>query len=423
MDKEAFVLKEGGHRLSGQWSSYLRHLPHGTFVLLIVYFVLMLEKYPQWRDLWPSLAGAAALFSIVSIVHRPPSEKPVWPYWVFIGAVVGYFVLNLLALCLAPEIPDMGNTNMKILYLPGILIALATGLGLRGARLPGRFLTAILIVSGLWYVKEAVSLVWTSPYLDNKLVLSRPYHTVLAMELVLVLSLFIGYAALSRTRRHCLLSLAGAVLVAGLLLMTQTRSALLVAAFVTLPCVALVQNRWGSFRKRMTLFLILFCLVAPLGSMLWFSLASPERRSLTNAFGRFQAYMISVQISMERSCTENLFGNGRYTETFPAVARHYGIDPRVPEGPALLHAHNVLLQTLVETGLLGTMALLLAWVAAAHRALSAWVCQEKTVAGVMVIALLTMAAMGQFDHCLNDLWGVHGQLCWFLVGLAFASGS
>jgi hypothetical protein len=383
----------------------------------------MLEKYPHWRDLWPSLAGGAALLSIVSLFQRPPSEKPVWPYWVFICAAVCYFVLNLLALCLAPEIPDIGKTNVRILYLPGILIALATGLGLRGPRLPSLFLTTILIVSGLWYVKETVSLVWTSPYLDNKLILSRPYHTVLAMELVLVFSLFIGYAALSRSRWHCLFSLVGAVLVAALLLMTKTRSSLLVMAFVTLPCIAVVQNRWGSFRKRMTLFLILFFLVAPLGSMLWYSLASPERRSLTNVFGRFQAYMISVQISMERSCTENLFGNGRYTNTFPAAARHYGIDPRDPGGHALLHAHNVLLQALIETGLLGTMALSMMWVAAAYRSLSAWVYQQKTVAGVMVIALLTMAAMGQLDHCLNNLWGVHGQLCWFIVGLAFASGS
>ena len=40
--------------------------------------------------------------------------------------------------------------------------------------------------------------------------------------------------------------------------------------------------------------------------------------------------------------------------------------------------------------------------------------------GVMVIALVTMGALGQIDYCLDR---VEGQLCWFIIGLAFASGS
>ena len=419
---------EKGHSQIGRffeekWPTWVPYLPAVSFLLLGAYFVLMLPYYPQNRDLWPSLAGTAAACGLLFFFsQRPSREEPLWPYGFFLVGTIGFILTNVLAMLLAGNVQGLGVTDVLMLHIPGVLVAIAAGLGLRDSRYLSGFLAVVLVVSGIWYVYEALSLTWTAPYREHKLVLTRGYHTVLAMELALVFSLFAAYAALAKTRRYAVCALLVALVVGYLLLLTKTRTALAVTAFITLPTVALVQNRWGTFRQRLLAFLLLLLVLAPVGCMVWYSQAGTERRSMSNVLGRIQAWAVCLQIALERPPAETLIGNGRFERTFATTAERYDIDPHSFSGEELQHSHNVPLQTFLETGVLGTAALFMIWMAAAYRALLAWTSRGETVAGVMVVALLTLAVMGQIDYSLNGAWGLEGQLSWYIVGLAFASG-
>jgi len=142
---------------------------------------------------------------------------------------------------------------------------------------------------------------------------------------------------------------------------------------------------------------------------------------------RIAAWKIALQITEKSPWYRPIIGYGRFTQTFDGLAEYYDTDYNKIDKSLLIrgrfhHCHNVLLQTFIETGVLGLTALIFIWVMAFYRALSAWLRQiEPTmISGVMAIALITMAFMGQVDYC---FYAVPGFLCWFLLGLSFASGS
>ena len=83
------------------------------------------------------------------------------------------------------------------------------------------------------------------------------------------------------------------------------------------------------------------------------------------------------------------------------------------------HAHNVPLQALLDSGVLGLGALLCVWLVSFLAALKEWLGGAPDVAplaAVFVAAMLTVAVMSQMDYSLDY---VGGRMAWLVTGLAF----
>lgn len=396
-----------------------------TVVVLGAYFLLLILFFPETRHDQDNLATLALFLGILSVILSPPAERPAWPYWVFGGGLVCFYLLNVLSAELAPVLPGIGHTSSKWLHLPQLLLALAVGIGIRHQRHAFFLLICVLIISGLWYAGQAVSIPWREGiYMDERLMLDRGFHTKLAMELLMLFSLFLAYALLKKFGYSSLIYLAGALLFGALLFMTKTRFALLTMFFVTIPCAVLVQRKFGTMKQKIIVAGLIFFLVAPGIGGIWYLTASKARKSPRNAVIRFK-YWESVAIIAKRSPLPRvILGHGRFSHTFKAVAEKYGITLDEEYNTPLPHAHNIFIQTFLETGVAGTLVLIIIYGVAFYRAVTGWIRgspEAGMVAGVMIVAIITLTVMGQMDYCLHP--SITGRLCWFMMGLAFASGA
>jgi O-antigen ligase len=406
---------------------FQKGFPAAAQVFLSLYLVLIISLYPESINYCNNLSLFAFVCGVGLFILFPLREKPVWPYWVFISTIMGFYLLNVLSVHWSDNIPGIGHSTSSWKHLPGLLLALSTGISLRNRKSASRLLAVLLVVSGLWYLGEMVSMPWRSVWQGNRYVGSREFHTILAMELLPLFSLYLSSALLVKNRRTALLALSGAVLIGVVILLNKTRFVLLTMGFVTIPSAIVLQNRFGNLRNRLAAACLWVIVIAPAIGLIWYLNASPERRSFNNASLRVAAWKISMQITEQSPGYRILIGHGRFPHTFDALASYYRTDYDKINKIALVrgqyhHAHNVLLQTFLETGILGVIALVCIWLAAFYRALSAWVKQKEpqAISGVMVVTMITIAVMAQMDYC---FYGVAGFLCWFLIGLAFASSA
>jgi len=409
--------------LSSVRSFFLQGFVAAAQVFLAVYVALLIGFYPKSFILSNNVASLAAVCGFGLFLLSPPKEKPQWPYWVFLLSTFAFYGLNVLAVRLAMDVPDMGFTSSSWKYLPELQITLATGLSLRSRKAATRVLAVLLIFSGLWYLGELASIPWRQVWMDNRYIASRDFHTKLAMELLLLFSLFLGCAALLKNRRWALASLIGAVLMAGLMLLTKTRFTLLTMAFITIPSAILIQRNYGSLKQRIVALLIWTFIVVPAGGYIWYQLINPERKTKTTAEFRITAWKISLEIAKKEPWSRRLIGYGRSSRTFDAVANYYQTNKDALLGKEFHHCHNALLQTFLETGILGVAALFAIWFSAFYRVFSAWMKKKgpnPEICGVLLMAMITMAVMNQMDFCIQ---GVTGYLSFFITGLAFAAGT
>jgi O-antigen ligase len=261
--------------------------------------------------------------------------------------------------------------------------------------------------------------------MDGRLRGFRSAHTVLAMELLMLLALYAGCALAVKARWKTLAALAGAALTATLLFLTQTRSALLTLFYVTVPVMLILLGRFGPARRRVLAACLWLALAAPAATATWWYTASGERRDLTNASSRLQAWSVALKIAARVPWHRQLIGSGPCPGVFPRTAREQGLNVRTKEdggGEVLTHAHNVFLQTLVASGIIGTVALVTMWAAGLRLALGAWRAGGAVsgpLAGVAALALLTWAALSQMDY---GLYPLAGPLGWLSMGLGVACG-
>jgi len=405
----------------------LQGLPVAAEVFLSVYLVLIISLFPDSTNYCNNLATLAAACGFGLLLLRPPKPKPDWPFWMFVLAIFGFYLLNDLAVHLAENIPDLGVSMSKWKHLPGLLLAFATGISLRTRNSAGRVLAVLLAAAGLWYLGELAGISWRPEvWQGNRYAASREYHTILAMELLPLFSVYFSYALILKSRRLALAALSGAVVIGTAIFLNKSRFVLLTMGFVTIPAAFVIQNRFGTFRQRLAEACLWIFVIAPAIGAFWYYNASPERRSSYNASLRISAWKISAQITENSTWQKIVLGHGRFPRTFDALAAHYPTDYDKIDKNALVrgqyhHAHNVLVQTFLETGILGVLALMGIWLSAFYRALSAWLKAKEPmpVSGAMAVAMLTIAVMAQMDYC---FYGVAGFICWFLIGLAFASG-
>ena len=414
-------------------------------VLLAACLVLRLV-YPKAHDVANSLAALATLAAL-ALERLAPSRGGARKARLVLGAAAGTLLLvNLVSFLVALETgPAPPEFEYQRLQIDGVMILLAAGFGLRDARAAWRLVAVLLVAAGAWYVLEAAT-VWPrerglflgrdallarrlgvsggSPFLDGRLAGLRGFHTVLAMELLVLFALFLGAAPALRDRRRALAALAGAALVGGLLLMTETRLALVAGALVTVPAAIVAQRRYFSPRGRTVAAAVWLGVAVPALAAAWWWTASPERRDPAAAGYRLGAWRSALEIEARSPWYLVAVGHGPYQYVFPAAARRVGATVALEAGGRRMpHAHSVPLQTLVETGAVGLVSLAAVWAAGFLCAWGAWRRgggEAAALAGVVWPALLTWAALGTMDNSLN---GVCGVLGWLLAGLGTAGPS
>jgi len=198
--------------------------------------------------------------------------------------------------------------------------------------------------------------------------------------------------------------------------LTQSRSSLLTAAFVTVPVALITQKRLLSFRKRFVAASLVFFLFAPILAFGWFSIADTGRKSPKTAYIRFQTWQTSLDIATREPWYRFYIGYGSIKDVNETLTEHFGLDSH------LGHSHNVFLQTLLEMGILGLINLVIIFGIAFHGVYREWRIDKQAggdLSPVFITAIATMLAVGQMEAL---LWGVQGKMVWIIVGLALAYG-
>jgi O-antigen ligase len=373
------------------------------------------------------LADSLALLALVVAVVRAflPGARRSLPrttkLLVLLFAV--FAITNLVSWRLAPEMQGRGGFHYAKFHVTGAALVLAAALGLRRTESIKRVLVVLLLAAGCWYLGEAVSIPWRQPFLNGRLAGARGYHTLLASELVILVALFLGWSLAGASKPWRFAAFGGALLLSVLLVMTNTRGAMLALVLVAIPATAVLQRRLGGLRRRLMLVGLWLLVLVPAAGFTWYRLADPGRRSPETVSARWTAYRISWQIFSRAPLAQKVFGHGPTNRVFSEAALHYGTDSPVQVGQTLKHAHNNVLQTLVETGLLGVASLAAVWGLAAAAAWRVWRRQDlqaAPLAGVLLGASLVVAAAGMYNF---TLWQVPGGLSWLVVGLSAALAS
>jgi O-antigen ligase len=385
---------------------------------LFCIFLIVNEK----RDVRNVLAALAAITAVALVVREVGLRGITRAEWCFAGLLLTFLAANVLAMVLAPEIPGRGNFSYRNLHVTGVAVALAAGLGLRGGRAVWLLLLLLLSLAGLWYVAELASLPWRDAWMEGRLAGFRGHHGQLGFELAIAFCLYLGVLTAARRRRETVAATCGAVLVGVLLVLNNTRAALLTAGCVSVPLLILLQRRWGSWRVRVITACVWVFLCLPAAGRVWGRWTDPRRKTDVSMTGRMSAYRTVLKMSTREPLGRVLIGNGRSSRVFEAAVAHYGL-PRDPEERQhLLHAHNVLLQTFVETGLVGVAILAGIWIVALRSAIAGRRAPPGELpdpSTVAIAVLVSAAAIGIVDYV---LWKVPGNLIWLLTGMAFACG-
>lgn len=410
---------------------YLKWLSIVIELSLSLCLALIVSLYSQAWNYCDNLTTIALVCAVASNLIVLPKAKPRWPYLMFVLGIFGFYGFNLLSVKLADPALNLGVYQSKWMHLSGLMLALAAGLGLRTRGSRARLLAVLLAATGLWYLGELATIPWRPEvWLDNRFVGSREIHTILGMELLPLFALFFACAVFLKNRKLSFASLLGAVLFGILLFLNKSRFALLTMVYVTIPTTVSLQNRFGNFRQRLAAALVWFLLIGPAVSMVWYHYAGPGRRQTTSIEYRVIAWNYVLRITEQSPWYRIIIGHGRFPRTFDTLAEYYDTGfSKLDKAPLYRgrfgHCHNVLLQTFLETGILGVAGLACIYISAFYRAAAAWSRQKRPeiVSGVTVVALVTIAVMTQMDYNLGGFYRVGGLFCWFITGLAFASGA
>ncbi len=411
----SFFTRERRARYEWRWAAIaLTLLSVHAFFMAFLPDMFYARQYLSWGII------IAAFWRVVMV---RPDDREQWPYYVFFFGLLAFYLINVIAAEVGTKPPGMGETDTRFIHLPGLTMAAAIGYGVRGKKWAQRYLTVLTSVFLCYYLTQAATLTWDSAFLDGRLILSRVYHTKLAKELLIIFSLLLAVAAAADKPGVRVYNLLGAAMLVFFIFLTKTRSVLLVMFFVTAPAVCLTQPRFGAWKQKVVAGALIFFIAAPALSAIWYLNAGPDRRSPLSARSRMKAWGIAWEIVEKADWTQKMIGHGRFHHSFSALAIHYHATPPETNGEVFKHAHNVAMQTLVETGALGLLALAMIWAAAFYRAARAWIRNkdpDSTVNAAALTALASVAAICQLDYCLD---GVPGMLYWTVIGLAFASGS
>lgn len=368
------------------------------------------------------LALAGAALSLLLLGAARPEPRSALPAAAFAASLLAFAAVNAVAALGLEPLPGIGAPEDGAFYTTGVALALCAGLGLRSRGALRLALAGLLIVSGGFYLRELVSLLWRDLYLDGRFAGHRSYHTLAGSELLILLALQLGWLLAARRAWERWLTGAAAAVLGVLLALNNTRSALLVLGAVVVPAALLVGRPPGGARWRALSGSAWLCAGFPLAALAWWWLSDPSRHSLANAGARFEAWSIALEIAAAAPLPALLFGHGAWRRVFASAAMHYGTDaPVTRAGETFVHAHNALLQVLVEAGVAGVLLLVAIYALALARAAAALRAGggPRPEAAALWLALLAIGALLQLDFFLHRLVGFFS---WLLLGMAFALG-
>jgi len=337
-----------------------------------------------------------------------------------------FALIHVISLLYAMDLPGLEYSKRLNHNSYGFVIALTLGMGLRDRRSIHRLLWLMLVFFGGWSIFEILSLPagdsfckgsFGENYCNDRFIgTSHINPNSIAMGLVILFSVYLCYAFIARDKRVTGLVLCGLGTTTFLLLLTKSRLSLLTAVFVTVPVALITQKRMLNIRKRIIVACLVFSLIAPLLAFTWFKNAEQERKSPSSAIARFHLWQDSIDILTHPPWYRFYIGYGNVKNVNSILADHYGM-PIIAN-----HTHNIYFQTLLETGMLGLVALIFIFGVALFGVCREWKI-NKLVDGdlspVFITAIATILAVGQMDHVLKYL---SGKLVWIILGLAFAYG-
>ena len=280
------------------------HLSLISIFLIVVYFSLIISFFEKTRNQADNIIVLALVLGIASFFFKPVNRNLLWPYYLFIISVIGFYGANSLSNILAPVLPNMGHTSSRVLGLPEMISTVSVAVCVRTQKQARWLLTCMLVIGLIWYLGELVHVLIGSNYFDNRLIGSRDYHTTFGMELVIMFAAAFSMGILSSGYKKTLLFLIGAILIGTLLILNQTRFALLTVIFVTVPTAAFLQKRIGTLKNKIIIVLVLVFIAGPAASLVWYYNASAERRSLVNIKSRFGAWEVLYNITKKSSPQE-----------------------------------------------------------------------------------------------------------------------
>ena len=339
---------------------------------------------------------------------------------VFLWGLIAFAVVNVIAMILAPDLTGMDYAHRDDEYFYGAVLALSLAFGSRGRSVARELLLIFMVGSSLYIIREILflnPLVFTT---DGRLSgLDGMHPNRLAMILLFMAATFLSGLQMMKSRITFLAGLVMFFIASYLLMLTDSRFALLTFGFVTIPATMFFQRRWGSFKQKMIVVCLIFLLLAPLGSLLWHVRANPDRRSLGNVYGRLAMWKGIAYFASEGPWYRTVIGHGDFEGTFIILADHYGFD-LTPYPIGSIHAHNVAWQIFMETGIIGVVIIVLPWLAVINVLIRAWRVEDKEVvkvAGCLIVVFLTIVVSSQMDLTLSRK---SGWLMFYLLGTSFA---
>jgi O-antigen ligase len=188
--------------------------------------------------------------------------------------------------------------------------------------------------------------------------------------------------------------------------------------FVTFPASLVLQSRFGTSKQRLAAALLTVCLVAPAGSYYWWNRAEAGRKSPANIVRRIESWQGVLKITSMSESYRMIIGHGNMEDVYGKLNEHFKINIKGQAG--IVHTHNVLVQTFLESGILGAVSLTLIWLLGFVGVFQVWLRDKHgdlVLAGPLLTAMLTIAVMGQMDY---PLWSINGKIGWYLLGLSYA---
>jgi O-antigen ligase len=394
-------------------------LERGAFLLTVT--CLLIAIFFLKEEVWRFLLFLLALLSLLLSSNRESHTGSSVTGRIFFWGLTTFAAVNFLAVILAPELPGMTMANRDNEYFYGAVLALSLGFGSRKMAVSRDLMLIFLVLSAIYVCRELIWLDQSVFTVGGRLSgLDGLHPNRLAMILLFMAAAFLAGLQMLRSRIAVLAGLAMFFVTAYLLMLTGSRFALLTFGFVTIPSALLFQRRWGSFRQKVAAACLILFLLAPLGGLLWYMKAGPERRSPINIYGRLAGWTASIYFVREGAWYRAIIGYGDFKQTFTTLADHYDVD--LTPFPGLVHAHNVPLQVFMETGVIGVVLMVLPWWVVFSILIRTWTTgreEHAALAGCLIVILLTVVVASQMDFTLAH---ISGRMVHYFLGTAFTVG-
>jgi O-antigen ligase len=375
--------------------------------------------FVKMRSTWEIPLYIAFIFAIRMEIKDPmPAGSRKYVYTV-LALLAAFVLLNFLSALIAYDAPGMEFSNRQNVYFKGVVFAVAIALGLRTWESVDRFVSLILAAFGIWMCLELFYFAFNFADATDGNSRLTGYKginpNIIGMQLAILLSFYLARFFANRNRWSALIAITGTTLGFFLLFLTGSRNSMIAVLLITVPATFILSDASGNLKKRFTRGLIIFFILAFTGSLYWAQYGRPDMMSLRSIKVREIHWQAAGEVIKEGPWYRVVIGQGSIKRVLKKMHSH-----RTPNGKKWVfwHAHNTLLQVLLETGLLGCINLVGIWLMIVFQTFSSWKNNPRRwLEPALLTAMLSIAFMGLAEH---TLWDISGMMWWMVVGLSLA---